>query len=318
MGCLGKQTKEQGRAHQPGAAPVGQASRARLSPLLAALFLSACSGENPVATPVGWWHNLQGGAIASNRPPPPGADLPYPKLGTIPAKPVLPSASVRQTLQTQLSAQRDDTERLAARTPIDTSAIPPPQPAKPARSPTAPTAPADPAAEGAASATMSAADAPPPPPAASAPAPAPLHIVGAPIDEPNLPAIPDAPPDGPKFTAIPTGTAASSKAPTPPAHVQPPPKGTIVLFATNGATLPPSQMPTIHDLVNTRGKGTLAIEGHGEAIADTPGAQQSALELGVQRAQSIAAAFGKLHVPPEKITLGATAFGRDAAVRLIP
>ena len=32
--------------------------------------------------PVSWWHDLQGGKIAEERPPPPGADQPYPNLAS--------------------------------------------------------------------------------------------------------------------------------------------------------------------------------------------------------------------------------------------
>jgi outer membrane protein OmpA-like peptidoglycan-associated protein len=278
-------------------------------------FLAGCGGgENPVLTPVGWWHDLQGGEIAATRPPPPGADLPYPHLGTIPPKPTPPTESFRKTVQAELTQDRDSTERLAARTPIDLAVVPPPVP-KP------PVAPA-PGGE-TANATLPAADAPPPKaPAAvtvapdGGPAPGtPLTFVGAPPDAANLPDIPAAPPPPPSFVAVPAQPApARLPAVLPaPASVT---AGTRVLFATQDATLAPSQMAAVRDIVERRGKATLAVEGHGEAAADTPGAQQAALELGLKRAQAIADALTKQHVPPANILLSATSFGRDATITL--
>jgi outer membrane protein OmpA-like peptidoglycan-associated protein len=46
-----------------------------------ALSLSGCGG------PVSAYHNIEGGAIALPRQPPPGADSPYPNLAAVPAAP---------------------------------------------------------------------------------------------------------------------------------------------------------------------------------------------------------------------------------------
>jgi outer membrane protein OmpA-like peptidoglycan-associated protein len=47
------------------------------------LILSAgCAG------PIGLYHDVEGGAIAQSRQAPPGADLPYPNLASVPAAPV--------------------------------------------------------------------------------------------------------------------------------------------------------------------------------------------------------------------------------------
>jgi outer membrane protein OmpA-like peptidoglycan-associated protein len=281
-------------------------------------FLAGCGGGgNPVLTPVGWWHDLQGGEIAATRPPPPGADLPYPHLGSIPPKPTPPTASFRQTVQAELTQDRDNTERLAARTPIDLSVVPPPvaKPPPPSAAPAGETA----------NATLPAADAPPrpapkaPPETATAPdggppPGTPLTFAGAPPDAANLPEIPAAPPPPPSFVAVPAQPAPAAPPVALPAHNTA--AGALVLFATQDATLVPSQMPTVRDMVARRGKATLAVEGHGEAAADTPGAQQAALELGLKRAQAIAVALTQQHVPPSDILLGATAFGRDATISL--
>ncbi len=46
-----------------------------------ALVLGGCSGS------VDLYHSFEGGAIAQDRQPPPGADEPYPNLANVPAMP---------------------------------------------------------------------------------------------------------------------------------------------------------------------------------------------------------------------------------------
>jgi outer membrane protein OmpA-like peptidoglycan-associated protein len=289
--------------------------------LLTVLALAACA-HDPLDTPVNWWHGLVGGTIAANRPPPPGADLPYPHLGTIPKKPVVPSASFRETVQTRLTEQRDDTERLAARTPIELTPqnVPPPPP-KPLAAPPADTA----------NASLPGAEAPPPkptPPSAPAqtaahssdggPAPGtPVTLAGAPVDNANEPPIPDAPPSPPTFEGVPAQPAPTPPPPLP-THVALKLAGSTVLFAPGDATLDHSQTETLKDVAGRRGHGQIEIEGHGETQADSPTAQATALALGLKRAQAVAIGLAALHVPQDKIRLGATAFGRDASLRLIP
>ena len=280
--------------------------------LLVALGLAACA-HDPLDTPVNWWHQLEGGQIAKERPPPPGADQPYPYLGTIPKKPVVPSASFRETVQTRLTEQRDDTERLAARTPIvltpQTVPPPPPKPSGPA--------PAD-----TANASLPGADAPPPkaaaaPPTAGGPVAGTVIIAGTPLGSGDGPPIPDAPPPPPTFEGVPAQPAPTPPPPLP-AHTTLKLAGDVVLFAPGDGTLDPSQTETLKDVAERRAHGQIAIEGHGETKGDSPGAQADALALGLKRAQAIANKLAALNVPKDKIQLSATAFGRDAAVRLIP
>jgi outer membrane protein OmpA-like peptidoglycan-associated protein len=47
-----------------------------------AFCLAGCSG------PIAAYHDVEGGAIAQDRQPPPGADQPYPNLASVPAAPV--------------------------------------------------------------------------------------------------------------------------------------------------------------------------------------------------------------------------------------
>ncbi len=43
-----------------------------------ALLLAGCSDVPNRINPVSWWHSLEGGAIAQNRPPPPNPNAPFP------------------------------------------------------------------------------------------------------------------------------------------------------------------------------------------------------------------------------------------------
>ncbi len=48
-----------------------------MAALVAPLLLARCGpAHDPLDTPIAWWHNLQGGVIAEQRPPPPGVDAP--------------------------------------------------------------------------------------------------------------------------------------------------------------------------------------------------------------------------------------------------
>ncbi|CAP54978.1 OmpA family protein [Gluconacetobacter diazotrophicus] len=140
--------------------------------LAALLALGGCGHRDAFDATLDWWHEHQGGVIAQQRPPPPGAHEAYPAVGLTPTTPpVLPSEDLRAHVTETLVEQRNLAHREGAEIgPLTLPAPPatgaPPQAAAPAR----PAAPA-PADGGASSAVLVAADAPPPPPAAS-PAPA--------------------------------------------------------------------------------------------------------------------------------------------------
>ncbi len=63
--------------------------------ILAATSLGGCSQS------VGLYHDVEGGAIAQNRQPPPGANLPYPNLADVPA----PQAASAPGAQAAITAQ---------------------------------------------------------------------------------------------------------------------------------------------------------------------------------------------------------------------
>ncbi len=285
----------------------------------AAWSLAAC--HDPLSAPVDLFHDLEGGEIAAQRPPPPGAGLPYPKLGTVPPKPALPPPAFRNGLQAQLVAERDRTERVAADTPI-VPLIPPPPPALPP-APVSATPAAD--QQPTAAATLGAADAPPPKPASPAPAAAvvpdggpapgtPLNIVGAPMDTAGVPDLPAAPPPPATFEGV-----AAEPMPTPrvlPAEVAPTPVGTQVFFPIGGTALPASQTQALKDFLSHRKKQPIEIIGLGEASSDSPDGQAAAIAMALRRAESVAGALAAMHVPQSALRVGANAFGRGAVLRL--
>ena len=287
----------------------------RAACLAAALALAAC---NPVSGPVDLFHDLEGGEIAAQRPPPPGAGQPYPKLGTTPPKPTLPAQAYRNGLSSQLLAERDRTERVAADTPL--AALPPPPGA-----PSPPPAPA-PGTLPPAAATFDAADTPPPKPAAPPAAPqaaqpgppsgAPLTIASDPASEAGAPTMPAAPPPPAAFEGVP-----AEPAPTPrvlPAGLSPAPAGTQVFFADGSAVLPPNQTQALKDFLSHRRKQGIEVVGLGGAASDTPDGQAAAIELALRRARAVEHALEAQHVPASSIRLSANAFGRGAVLRLVP
>ncbi len=289
------------------------------------LLLSGCGGASPLDTPIAWWHDLQGGAIAEERPPPPGVGLPYPKLVTVPAKPTLPTQAYRDALEEQLLAQRDRTERVAAHAPVEPPQLGPPSPSALPPAPAAPAtapAPGDQPAAPAVQASLPMADAPPPPgnrtPApAGPPADAPVFLVGTLPQDPQDASIPQVPPPPATFEGVPAEPLPAPTPPTPP-HLPAAQRGTDILFLPGEAILRQSQMETLRQIVAARKQRRLEITGLGEAVSDSADGQAAAIDLALKRAQAVADGFLALHVPKDAILLAAYAFGRGAEVKLLP
>src|ERR1700712_4903916 len=92
---------------------------------LAALLLAGCSYTPDAVNPVSWWHGLEGGAIASGRPPPPGAKEPFPMLAAAPSRPAgMPEWEWKELTET-LAAQRGKAQGYAAANPIPALAAAP-------------------------------------------------------------------------------------------------------------------------------------------------------------------------------------------------
>jgi len=171
------QGRRQGRARIRG----HQAEAARCGLALGALFLLAgCVGA--AEAPGQFWERAFGTPL-DGRPPPPGAEQPYPNLASVPPAPPRGAASEREALTRRLEAARSQ-----SREPITPGEPVPPPPAGaeslgevPLRPPAAPRLAAAPPVRPQAPEAA--------PPAGAAP--------GAPPAAPELPADPGAPPAPP-------------------------------------------------------------------------------------------------------------------------
>ena len=209
--------------------------------------LAGCKGGGTIGAGEGLFHDLQGGAIAQQRPPPPGVNDPFPSLGSIPKRPPPPDILAEQRIADQLAAQRDQAEQAAAADPLTPRAPPPalPKPAAPDpnanhvvvdAAATPPPAPSKPA---------------PPPPAAPAAAPvassiptlASIPAVPAALVAGPLPSLAAAPP------AAPIGLGLAPAAPILAAPGANPPA--VVAAASPVAPVPPvPPKPLIDRLLN--------------------------------------------------------------------
>ena len=97
----------------------GQRRRAPRGPaMLAVLLLGGCTSLPPSINPVEWWHGLQGGKIAEQRPPPPGATDPDPNLATVPPKPDPSNPDMRARIADALIADRANAQYAASQAPL--------------------------------------------------------------------------------------------------------------------------------------------------------------------------------------------------------
>ena len=286
--------------------------------------------ESPFDTPVDWWHQLQGGMIAEDRPPPPGVSDPYPNLGQVPPRPTPTDAATRRALTARLASQRDVARREAAQDPI--TPIPPPAAASapvPTGRPSGP--PAAPAPPELPLATLDAASAPPrpaapaPPPAPAAPPPpaflapprpppaaqaaAPQAAPAAPIVSGPVPALPGTPPPPPLLAGLPATTFA-------PATPRPRPSVSLT-FIPGSAALPTGADDKLQQLAARRAGGTIQVSAGGDAAGGSVEAQAAALPLALRRAQAITDALQANAVPLAAMRVDARAPGRGGSARLI-
>lgn len=280
-------------------------------------------------SPVDWWHNLQGGRIAQDRPPPPGASDPYPNLASVPPRPTPTDAATRHALTEQLRAERDRTDRAATRDPIVPAGAPaavaaakaasaPPaaavpagsRPNGPASASPAPSSPAPAAApaDEPSKAVLEAASAPPSPAVRKGALPTPA---GAPLPASGpLPELPAGAPPIPQLPGLPATTFA-------PATPKPLPEA-VVAFAQGSAALPDSADPALRTLAGLRAGGGLVVQAGGDADNAGPDRQAAAVPLGLARARAIQAALVADGVPATAIRIEAAGLGRTGVARLLP
>jgi len=312
--------------------------------MLAVLLLGGCTSLPPSINPVEWWHGLQGGKIAEQRPPPPGATDPDPNLATVPPKPDPSNPDMRARIADALIADRANAQYAASQAPL-------PDPSSPSASPrlfgagTAPPPRLSPAGGSGGddqqpSASLNPAPSPPPPPpgptasAASGAVPAPSRapvgkVDSVPLAPPStevpdpgaLPPVPTNPPSPPDLPGVAQATAPTPPAPTPPPVPGPLPVPTVpplaVAFVPGSAQLPPDQQDALKAFAATRGKFNVAVTGFGEATTSDPAAQEAALVLGQARAQAIATALMANGVPGNAVRTDALATGHGGVARLV-
>ncbi len=175
------------------------------------LVLGGCSDVPNQANPVTWWHDLEGGEIAKDRPPPPNPDAPFPRIAAQPARPAgMPDWEWAQ-LSATLAAQRAAAQTYAAQNPIPALPAAPavranaPPVAAPAPVPAAPpAAPAEAAQSAATAAEIARLAAAPGPAGSQTPAPSATAVATATANAGNT------------STSDATGGALTFQGPTPP------------------------------------------------------------------------------------------------------
>lgn len=172
-GVRGRQVRGAGRRLQGSDGPVSGASGLRrcMAPAALALLLGGCASFPSSMNPVSWWHDLEGGEIAKERPPPPGATEPYPNLASVPPKPEAPDRATLENITNALVADRTNAQHLAEAAPLADPSSPSASPALFGKGTLPPPPPAPPPGAQTASANLSAAEAPPPAPTPPAPTP---------------------------------------------------------------------------------------------------------------------------------------------------
>ncbi len=273
-------------------------------------------------TPIDWWHDLQGGQIATNRPPPPGVDEPYPNLAAVPPRPTPTPPAQRVALAGSLAAERDRARRDMVQDPVGVAA----PSARPARAP----APAPVPDPNASIVVLDGASAPPPPPAPSPPAPPPPAPPAGrksgratlppgtapapagtqtPVVSGPLPDLPGAPPPLPSLPGLP----AAPGAPAPAKPLQ----SVVVAFAPGSADVPVRAEAALRDLAARRANDPVRITAGGEARSASPEAQAAALPLALRRVRAIGAQLVAAGVPATALREEATAIGRGGGASLL-
>lgn len=304
--------------------------------------LAGCQHRDAVDTTLDWVRGMRGGAIAEQRPPPPGRYDPYPHVGLTPTDtPDVPSPQARELLSEQLTRERNLTYRTVAANGTMLPNIPPPPNAsgKTGAKTTQPTLP-----EGVSGAIMDAADSPPRPVRAplrnavtstlpglpagigaqtSTPAPEEAEVampeVHKKADIPELrpdqiPQIPLSPPTAPTLPGFDVPTDAHLPDAARPNYDLTDVKGTAFHFMPQSDQLSTGQEANLDKIVQKWPNGPLTIRGFGDAASMSAQDQTDAVRLGLLRAQRLAGELTRLGIPPGAITVRGDAFGTGAKV----
>lgn len=279
------------------------------------------SSSLPFDTPIEWWHNLQGGLIAEERPPPPGVGDPYPNLGSIPARPTPTDAVTRRALAARLGTERDRAGRAAAQDPVTTLTPAKALPAKVAPAAAGAEAPPPMASLDAAVAPSRPSTGLVPPVPDAAPTPPSFAAAAGPVAPPRradlgarfvdgpVPPLPGVAPAVPNLPGLPASTFAE---PVPKAQPQ-----VAAVFLPGSAVLRPESDLALRALAERRGGGDVALLGGGDAASPDAEVQGAALPLAWRRARAMADVLVAAGVPVSAMHIDAAALGRGGVARLL-
>ncbi|OUI77758.1 hypothetical protein HK18_02980 [Commensalibacter intestini] len=319
----------------------------RYSLLMGLLSITGCASNPIVKTPVGWYHNLEGGIVAEPRLPVPGNEKTYPYVGLTPTQaPPLPSPALRAEVTDNLTKDRTLSDWQNTVTPLEIPKIPPaPQQAvtAPANAGSSKTE-TNPQNSQESSASFDAVGQDPAPttnqptgqapqnekkteekPKESKPTPPPTPVpvvmpeLRAKIDDQAvvIPAIPVNPPSPSKFPGFNIPSDANLPAPFKPSALPlEAPKGELVTFPIDSDTPNIGQNGLINSIAWMRQGRMIYVHGYGDANSISPESQSQALSLALLRAKTVAKMLIAHNVPESSIAIRAHAIGHGVRIRM--
>lgn len=304
--------------------------------------LTGCAHRDAVDTVGNWWHQYEGGAIAQQRPPPPGAHNPYPHVGLTPTtSPEMPSPAARTNLTDQLEAQRNFGNRLAAADgplPVASTIAPSRSSSAKPRTPSADSdsgssmtvdAPGQTTDNTSTTATSGASSTTPSPArhtqatadqhAPELAMPAVTQFAPPPIKPGELPQIGSLPPAAPQFPGFDIPRDAALPDRPAPAYALADPHGRLFRFGQSSDQLAPGQEQDIGHALDGRGPhAPVYVTGFGDATSLAIIDQAASLRLGLLRARTLADALIAQGVDGTDIRIAASAIGHGARISLRP
>lgn len=314
----------------------------RYSLLVGFLCLEGCASSPLVKTPVGWYHDIEGGIVSQPRLPVPGNDQQYPYVGLTPTSPPpLPSAELRQSITNSLSKDRNLSEWYNIADPLKIPVVPasPQREAEAAgktntkNTPSA--APLQNSESSSAKLDAAGQDSAPPTPNTpvakeqpkakeiklpqEATGPIVLPELHERIDSQNIviPAVPVNPPAASQFPGFNIPSDTNLPPPFLPSAVSlDDPKGKLISFPVDSDAPNPKQEKIINDIAWHRAGRTIFVHGYGDANSMDADAQAQAISLALLRAKTVAKLLIAHNVPESSIAIRAFAFGHGVRIRM--
>ncbi|MDI2090780.1 hypothetical protein [Commensalibacter oyaizuii] len=315
----------------------------RYSILVGLFCLGGCASSPMIKTPVGWYHNLEGGIIAQPRLPAPGHDQSYPYVGLTPTQaPPLPSPALRQEITHTLSQDKTLSAWQDTVDPLEIPKIPPaprqsPQNTQPSETPKTAQNTSPQTEDQSSSATLDAAGQDPSSDQKNGKAsstskdakafhrapepkvPVVMPELRAKIDDQAvvIPAIPVNPPSPPQYPGFNIPADANLPAPFRPSALPlEAPRGELIRFPLGSDAPSEKQDKTINSIAWQRNGRMIFVHGYGDADSINADAQANALSLALLRAKAVAKMLIAHNVPESSIALRAHAIGHGVRIRM--